>query len=104
MRATKAPAASLNWRQEWRSHIVISEAGFRSRNPLSLFPKFRFRTPPPLHPIYVDESVVGSLNCHGYRNRGLVSGTDLAGAFRLKRRDRCPVRILWVYHARRLLL
>jgi hypothetical protein len=40
----------------------------------------------------------------GYQNRGLVSGTGLAGAFRLKRRDRCPVRILWVYHARHGLL
>jgi hypothetical protein len=25
-------------------------------------------------------------------------GTGLTGAFRLKRRDRCPVRIVWVYH------
>jgi hypothetical protein len=63
MRATKAPAASLNWRQEWPSHIVISAGGFRSRNPLCLFAKNRFRAHPPLHPVYVGESVVGSHNC-----------------------------------------
>ena len=63
MRATKTPAASLNWRQEWRSHIVISEGGSRSRNPLCLFAKTRFRAHPPPHPFYVGESVVGSRNC-----------------------------------------
>jgi hypothetical protein len=30
----------------------------------------------------------------------LVSGTGFAGAFRLKRPDCCPVRILFVYHPR----
>jgi hypothetical protein len=43
--------------------------------------------------VYVRAAPVRRAQC-------LVSGTGLAGAFRLKRPERCPVRILWVYHPR----
>lgn len=57
-----ASAASLNWRQESRFRIVISEGGFRSRNPLCLFRKPASEHSR-LHPVYVGESFVGSRNC-----------------------------------------
>jgi len=52
MRATRlfhqsASAASLNWRQESRFRIVISEGGFRSKNALCLFAKTGFRAQSP---------------------------------------------------------
>jgi hypothetical protein len=59
-----ASAASLNWRQESRFRIVISEGGFRSRNPLCLFRKPASEHSR-LHPVYVGESFVGSRNCLG---------------------------------------
>ena len=46
----------------------------------------------------VHKSVTKSLDSWG--TQYLISGTGLVGPFRLRRRHRCAVRILWVYHPR----